>query len=59
MTRDLEFARTMLTVAKAGLANQLVDHDLSHPRVKDALENVAGWAREVERLERAEDVEAA
>ena len=55
MTRDLDFARAMLTVAKAGLANRLVDHDPDHPRVKDARANVAGWVREVERLERIEE----
>ena len=54
MTRDLEHAQSRLATARALVANLLLDLAPDHPRVKDAKESVAGWVREVERLEREE-----
>ena len=53
--RSLEFSRAMLDVARAGLANLLLDYPPDHPRVRDARESVGGWTREVERLEHDEE----
>ena len=53
--RSMEFSRAMLDVARAGLANLLLDYPPEHPRVRDARENVGGWTRELERLERDEE----
>ena len=55
MTRDLEHATARLAVARGVVARLLLDYDPEHQRVKDAKESVAGWVREVERLERLED----
>ena len=55
----LVFARARLDVARAGLQNLLLDYPPDHPRVRDARENVGGWTRELERLERAEDARLA
>lgn len=55
MTRDLEYARQMLDVSRAVVANLLSDYGPEHPRVRDAKESAAGWRREVERLERDEE----
>lgn len=55
MTRDLELARAMLDVSRARVAELQLDYEERHPRVRDAVESVRGWALEVERLERRED----
>ena len=55
MTRDLEHATARLAVARGVVARLLLDYAPEHQRVKDAKESVAGWVREVERLERLED----
>ena len=54
MTRDLEHATARLAVARKVVAELLLDYAPDHQRVKDAKESVAGWVREVERLEREE-----
>ena len=54
MTRDLEHATARLTVARKVVAKLLLDYAPEHPRVRDAKESLAGWVREVERLEREE-----
>ena len=51
----LDYARSRLEVARAVVVNLLLDYEPEHQRVRDARESVAGWLREVERLEREEE----
>ena len=59
MTRDLEHATARLAVARKVVAELLLDYAPDHQRVKDAKESVAGWVREVERLDRVDAALAA
>ena len=52
---ELEHAAASLEKARHMVANLLLDYPPDHPRVRDAKESVAGWVREVERLERDEE----